>query len=317
MKKILITGCAGFIGFSLSKSLLKKNFNIIGIDDLNLYYSPILKKKRLDILKKNKNFFFFKVDISAKKKLENILKNLKVDIVVHLAAQAGVRYSLTHPQEFIKSNINGFFNLLDVLKNHKIKNFFYASSSSVYGDKKKFPLQENFKVEPNNIYGLTKKFNEELIKICGNKNTKYIGLRFFTVYGEWGRPDMLILKFLSNIKNNKTFYLYNNGNHFRDFTYIDDVVKIIEKILNRKYKNNEIFNICSGTSVHVGRLVKYLSNKTGFVNIKNKIRNNYEIYKTHGSNAKIKKIINLKKFSNIFDKIDNIILWSKKYRNLI
>ena len=317
MKKILITGCAGFIGFSLCKRLLEKKLNIIGIDNLNLYYSQSLKKKRLNILKKNKNFSFFKVDISDKKKLKEILKKTKIDIVVHLAAQAGVRYALTHPQEFITSNINGFFNLLEVLKNHKIKNFFYASSSSVYGDQKNFPLNESMKANPSNIYGLTKKFNEELIKIYEKKITKYIGLRFFTVYGEWGRPDMLIFKLLSSIKKNKTFKLFNSGNHFRDFTYIDNVVSIIEKMLFKKFKNNEIFNLCSGKPEHVGNLVEHICKKTGFTKIVNAKKNKYEIYKTHGSNKKVVKFTLFKSFDDIYQKIDDIILWFEKYKNLI
>jgi UDP-glucuronate 4-epimerase len=317
MKTILITGCAGFIGFSLCQLLLGKNLNVIGIDNLNIYYSQRLKKKRLEILKKKKNFVFYKINISNKKKLNLKLKKIRIDIVVHLAAQAGVRYAIKKPEEFIKSNVNGFFNLIEALKKHKIKNFFYASSSSVYGDQKIFPLNENMKTNPTNIYGLTKKFNEELVNIYNKNSTKYIGLRFFTVYGEWGRTDMLILKFLSNVKKKISFSLYNYGNHYRDFTYIEDVVKILEKLLVKKYKKNEILNICSGKPEHIGRLVKYMSKKTGFKKIINTKRNNYEIYKTHGSNTKLKKFINFRKFSNIYEKIDNIILWHKKNSNLI
>ena len=317
MKKILITGCAGFIGFSLSRRMLEKKFNIIGIDNLNLYYSQSLKKKRLNILKKNKNFSFFKVDISDQKKLNEILKKIKIDIVVHLAAQAGVRYAVTHPQEFITSNVIGFFNLLEILKNHKIKNFFYASSSSVYGEQKTFPLKESSKTNPENIYGLTKKFNEDLSSIYANNITKFIGLRFFTVYGEWGRPDMLLFKLLSSIQKNKFFNLYNSGNHFRDFTYIDNVVSIIEKMLFKTFENNEIFNICSGKPEHVGNLVEHICKKTGYTKIVNTKKNKYEIYKTHGSNKKVIKFTGFKNFDNVYKNIDNIILWFEKYKNLI
>ena len=201
---ILITGCAGFIGYSLATKLLRNKINnIFGFDNLNKFYSVKLKKKRLLNLKQNKNFKFYKIDLSNKKKLSYLFKKQKIDIVFHFAAQAGVRYVSSHPEKFIHSNILGFHNLIDVSKNFNIKKFFYASSSSVYGDSNKFPVDEKSKLNPKNIYGLSKKLNEEYIKINSNKKTQYIGLRFFTVYGEWGRPDMLILKYLDYAKKIK------------------------------------------------------------------------------------------------------------------
>ena len=315
---ILITGCAGFIGYSLATKLLRNKINnIFGFDNLNKFYSVKLKKKRLLNLKQNKNFKFYKIDLSNKKKLSYLFKKQKIDIVFHFAAQAGVRYVSSHPEKFIHSNILGFHNLIDVSKNFNIKKFFYASSSSVYGDSNKFPVDEKSKLNPKNIYGLSKKFNEEYIKINSNKKTQYVGLRFFTVYGEWGRPDMLILKYLDYAKKNKTLYLNNSGNHWRDFTYIDDVTKILSKLIRKKFKDNEIYNICSNRPILIKNLISYLNEKTGFNKIKNVDLNNLEVFKTHGKNMKLKRKINFSKYSNFNKNVDKTIKWFKKYNHLI
>jgi len=315
---ILITGCAGFIGYSLAAKLLKNKINnIFGFDNLNKFYSVKLKKKRLFNLKQNKNFKFYKIDLSNKKKLSYLFKKQKIDIVFHFAAQAGVRYVSSHPEKFIHSNILGFHNLIDVSKNYKIKKFFYASSSSVYGDSNKFPVDEKSKLNPKNIYGLSKKLNEEYIKINSNKKTQYVGLRFFTVYGEWGRPDMLILKYLDYARKNKTLYLNNSGNHWRDFTYIDDVTKILSKLIRKKFKKNEIYNICSNRPILIKNLISYLNKKTGFNKIKNVDLNNLEVFKTHGKNMKLKRKINFSKYSNFNKNVDKTIKWFKKYNHLI
>ena len=315
---ILITGCAGFIGYSLAAKLLKRKINnIFGFDNLNKFYSVKLKKKRLFNLKKNKNFKFYKIDLSNKKKLSYLFKKQKIDVVFHFAAQAGVRYVSSHPEKFIHSNILGFHNLIEVSKNYNIKKFFYASSSSVYGDSNKFPVDEKSMLNPKNIYGLSKKLNEEYIKINSNKKTQYIGLRFFTVYGEWGRPDMLILKYLDYARKNKTLYLNNSGNHWRDFTYIDDVTKILSKLIKKKFKENEIYNICSNRPILIKNLVSYLNEKTGFNKIKNVDLNNLEVFKTHGKNIKLKRKINFSKYSNFNKNVDKTIKWFKKYNHLI
>ena len=315
---ILITGCAGFIGYSLAAKLLKSKINnIFGFDNLNKFYSVKLKKKRLFNLKKNKNFKFYKIDLSNKKKLSYLFKKQKIDVVFHFAAQAGVRYVSSHPEKFIHSNILGFHNLIEVSKNYNIKKFFYASSSSVYGDSNKFPVDEKSILNPKNIYGLSKKLNEEYIKINSNKKTQYIGLRFFTVYGEWGRPDMLILKYLDYARKNKTLYLNNSGNHWRDFTYIDDVTKILSKLIKKKFKENEIYNICSNRPILIKNLVSYLNEKTGFNKIKNVDLNNLEVFKTHGKNIKLKRKINFSKYSNFNKNVDKTIKWFKKYNHLI
>ena len=315
---ILITGCAGFIGYSLSAKLLKnKKIKIFGFDNLNKFYSVKLKKKRLSNLKKNKNFKFYKIDLTDKKKLSNLFEKKKIDIVFHFAAQAGVRYVSSHPEKFIHSNILGFHNLIDVSKNYKIKKFFYASSSSVYGDSNKFPVDENSKLNPKNIYGLSKKLNEEYIKINSNKKTQYVGLRFFTVYGEWGRPDMLILKYLDYARKNKTLYLNNSGNHWRDFTYIDDVTKILSRLIKKRFRENEIYNICSNRPILIKNLISYLNEKTRFRKIKNVDLNKLEVFKTHGKNIKLKNKINFSNYSNFHKNIDKTIKWFEKYNHLI
>ncbi len=314
---ILITGCAGFIGFHLSDFLSKKyrNSKIIGFDNINNFYSPFLKKMRIKELKKNKNFFFKKIDLENKKKIENVFKKNKIKIVVHLAAQAGVRDSLKMPNSYYKSNFIGFVNIINISEANKVKKFIYASSSSVYGDKKKFPLKENIDISPKNIYSATKKINEDIANDMSKiSNMKMIGLRFFTVYGIFGRPDMFIFKFLNSIFNNKKFYLYNRGNHLRDYTHIDDVVNIIVNLIKKRIaKKFQIFNICSNNPIELNKLVKFISN---FVNIKPKLikkkRNNIEVLKTHGDNKKILSFLKIKLKKNIFFELPKIITWYKK-----
>jgi len=314
---ILITGCAGFIGFHLTEFLSKKykKSKIIGFDNINNFYSPILKKMRIKVLKKNKNFFFKKIDLENKKKIENIFKRNKIKIVIHLAAQAGVRDSLKMPNSYFKSNFIGFMNIVNVSNNNKVKKFIFASSSSVYGDKKKFPLKENMNISPKNIYSATKKINEDIANDLSKiSNMKMIGLRFFTVYGKFGRPDMFIFKFLYSLLNSKKFYLYNKGNHFRDYTHIDDVVNIIISLIKKKItKKFQIFNVCSNDPIDLNKLVKFISD---FVNIKPKIikkkRNRIEVLKTHGDNKKILSFLKIKLKKNIFFELPNIIEWYKK-----
>ena len=316
--KILITGCAGFLGFHLSKKLLQNKKNsITGIDNLNDYYSVKLKNKRLNILKKNKNFYFKKIDIENKKKLNNFLNKKKIDIIYHLAAQAGVRYSLVNPESYLKSNIEGFFNILEFARLKKIKKIIYASSSSVYGDQKKFPIKENFSKNQKNLYAITKDFNEKLAQLYfDNFKLKLVGLRFFTVYGAWGRPDMIYFKYLNSLKFNKLITLYNNGNHYRDFTYIDDVVEMMLKIknLDNSIFTNKTFNICSGKSIS---LIKYLKEIERLYGKKCKIKKigkqKIEIFKTHGDNTLIRKLINKNKFINYKIGLKETVNWFKNF----
>ena len=312
--KILITGTAGFIGFSLAKELLKNKQNkIYGIDNFDDYYSVKLKKKRISELKKNINYKFNKIDISTNK-LNSFFKNKKFDQVFHFAAQAGVRYSLINPKKYINVNLYGFINLLENLVVKKPVKFFYASSSSVYGDATTFPLRENNKLEPKNIYGYTKKLNEEIAEYY-SKHFKLncIGMRFFTVYGEWGRPDMFILKLLSYHSNNKIFELNNKGDHYRDFTSINDVLNIIKILIKKRTKNHQIFNICSNNPILVSKLLKIIEKRTGKIRIKNIKKNSADVYKTHGDNQKIMKFCGIKKqdLANFDTELEKLISWYK------
>ena len=315
---ILVTGCAGFIGFHLCENLKSSKYKIIGIDNLNNYYSKKYKKKRLAILKKKKNFKFLKLDISDYKKLNKLFKKNKFDIVVNLAAQAGVRYSIKKPKEYVQSNINGFFNIIELSRIWKIKKIFYASSSSVYGEKNVFPLKENQTTHPKNIYSFSKKSNEEMASIYSNfYKMKFIGLRFFTIYGEWGRPDMLILKYISCIQNKKTFYLNNYGNHFRDFTYINDAIKQMLALLKKNFnQNHEIFNICSNRPISLKLIIKQINNKLGQPKLIKRKLQRADVYKTHGSNLKLIKTTKIKKFTDIQVGIRNVIDWSMENKKI-
>jgi len=314
--KILVTGAAGFIGFNFSKFLLEKtNLDVIGVDNLNNYYSVNVKKSRLQVLKKFKNFGFVKIDITNKKKLEKIFKT-KIDAVFHFAAQAGVRYSIKNPRAYIESNTLRFFNIIDFSIKNKVKKIFYASSSSVYGESKKFPLKESDSINPKNIYGLTKKNNEEISELLSKyANISCIGLRFFTVFGEWGRPDMLINKYLKSIFYKKEkFYLNNFGHHTRDFTYIKDINKILFNLLKKKrFKGHTVFNICSNKPIKITKILDIISNE---VKRKPKIYKREfqqaDVIKTHGDNNKIKKYTNIKKFTETSLAISSVANWYKK-----
>ena len=295
-KKILVTGVAGFIGFSFAKEILKNNlYDVIGIDNLNSYYSTKLKLKRLNILKK-KNFKFHKLDISNKNKLNDLFKKYKITIVFHFAAQAGVRYSYEKPKSYTNSNIIGFINLIEMIKKFKIQKFIFASSSSVYGDQRPFPKSEISELNPINLYSLSKLSNEQFALSMGKTmKTKMIGLRFFTIYGPWGRPDMMILKYLISAYKKKSFPLFNNGDHFRDFTYIDDAINLCISLLNKKTRKKfEIFNICSSRPLHITKILKEIDKYSPKPLIINKPRDKADVYKTYGDNKKIRNYLGKK-----------------------
>ena len=310
--KILITGAAGFIGFNLANQLLKRNYKIYGIDNFDDYYSISLKKKRVNFLKKKKRFNFFRLDINNKKKLNTFFKNRKIDIIINLAAQAGVRYSLENPTKYIDVNILGFLNLVEQAKINKIKKFIYASSSSVYGESTNFPLKEHEQLNPKNIYAVSKKLNEEIAEMHQKiDKINFIGLRFFTVFGEWGRPDMFMLKLFKAHMTKGIFYLNNYGNHERDFTYIGDVVKAVDKLIKRKFKKHEVFNICSNKPINIYDVVKNF-NKNYKVKLKLIEMHKADLMKTHGSNKKLKKYGLGINYSNFYEKFYQTFEWYKK-----
>lgn len=239
--EVLVTGAAGFIGAFLCKKLLQTtNYEIVGLDNLNDYYDVSLKEARLKMLKNN-NFEFIKGDISDKEFIDNLFKKHKFDIVVNLAAQAGVRYSIDHPDIYIQSNIIGFYNILEACRNHPVKHLVFASSSSVYGGNVKVPFSTDDKVDnPVSLYAATKK-SDELLAHAYSKlyNIPSTGLRFFTVYGPMGRPDMAYFSFTNKLIKGETIEIFNYGNCKRDFTYVDDIVEGIIKVMDKAPKKQD------------------------------------------------------------------------------
>jgi len=317
--QILITGAAGFIGFNLSKYLLENSkLKVFGIDNFNNYYSKSLKIDRIKELKKFSNFKFEKIDITNKKKLDSFFKKKKISLIINLAAQAGVRYSLIKPTEYVDNNILAFYNIINVANSYKVKKIIYASSSSVYGDSTTFPLNEKQKIKPKNIYALSKKINEEMADVFSEQFKIYfIGLRFFTVYGEWGRPDMFMMKYLtSSYNSSKKFYLNNFGNHTRDFTYINDVCEIIKKLILSKNKKiyHQLFNICSNNPKNLSKIINQINKLT---NKKPKIfkrsLQKADVIKTHGSNKKILLKIGNMKFTKMEIGLKKTVDWFRKY----
>ncbi len=314
---ILITGCAGFIGFHLAEKLLKKNQIIHGYDNLNNYYDIKLKEDRLKILKKYSNFKFKQIDISNYKRIYQDFKKNNYRFVINLAAQAGVRYSVENPRAYFDNNLLGFFNILEVSRTFKIKHLLYASTSSVYGENNKFPLKENYETSnPLTFYAATKKSNEVMAYSYSNiYKLPSTGLRFFTVYGPYGRPDMALFKFVESILNKKNLNLFNRGNHERDFTYVDDVVNAIDKLIKLPPKKNiphDIFNIASSKPIKLKKYLNIIENNLNYkAKIKLKEMQIGDIKKTHGSIDKIFKKINFKPNTKIQNGISKFINWYK------
>jgi len=316
---ILITGSAGFIGYHLSKKILRKNIQVIGIDNINKYYDINLKKNRIKDLKKNKKFKFYKIDLCEFNKLNNLIKKNKIDYIINLAAQAGVRYSIENPRTYFKNNLEGFFNILEVSRLNKIKHLIFASTSSVYGDTKKFPLNEKDNTDyPLSFYAASKKSNEVMAH-----SYSYIyklpctGVRFFTVYGPYGRPDMALFKFTKNILSNNAIELFNNGIHVRDFTYIDDIVDGIYSLIKKNSKKSklyEIFNIGNGSPKKLMDYIKEIEKNLKIsANIKKLPLQKGDIIKTHSDLSKLKKYTNYNPKTNIEAGIAKFIEWYKDY----
>tara|TARA_B100000989_G_scaffold161333_1_gene120432 strand:+ start:332 stop:1291 length:960 start_codon:yes stop_codon:yes gene_type:complete len=317
---ILITGSAGFIGFHTSISFLKNKHKVIGIDNINNYYNTKLKKDRITILKNYNNFNFEKVNITDKSALMNIFNKYKIKCVVHLAAQAGVRYSFENPDSYFYNNLDGFRNILDLIKEKKIKLLLYASSSSVYGSistKQKF--KETLKTDsPLSLYAFTKKSNEVLAHYYSNTfRFKAIGMRFFTAYGPYGRPDMSLFKFVDSITKNKKIEVFNNGQHSRDFTYIDDLTKFLYLLYKNNKKqnsNHEIYNLANGESRKLMDFIKIIEKE---LDKKAKIifrpMQRGDVKETMANNQKVIKFTGYKPVTKIEDGINNFIKWYKKY----
>lgn len=283
MKKILVTGSAGFIGYHLVRELLHQNYNVIGIDNINTYYDlkhKKLRQKDLNLFIKKNNYSnkykFKKIDLENKKKLENLFEQEKIDIVINLAAQAGVRYSLDNPHSYIDSNISGFLNILECCRNYNIEHFIFASSSSVYGMSTKQPFSCHDKTDhPVSLYAASKKSNEVMAHSYSHLfNIPTTGLRFFTVYGTHGRPDMAYFKFTELIKQGKPIEVFNNGNMKRDFTYVDDIVTGISMICSKppKTMNNQetkskakfkIYNIGNNNPITLNRFISAIEKSIG------------------------------------------------------
>jgi UDP-glucuronate 4-epimerase len=312
--KYLLTGSSGFIGFHLAKSLLRNNDNYVyGLDSLNRYYSINLKKKRTNILKKKKNFKFLNVNLCNYNLSKKKILEIKPDFIFHLAGQPGVIYSFKDPASYKDNNILATKNLLKILSFIKVKKFIFSSSSSVYGEQKKFPIKENFKLNPINYYAVTKLKCEDLIK----KKLKefkipYIIYRLFTVYGPMGRPDMFIYSTIKKINKGKEIILYNHGKSLRDFTYIDDVVKVFMKSISKKINNNTIVNICSSNPINILKITNIIA-KILRKKISIQFRNSRkgEMDKTHGSNIFLRRIFKIKKFTNITKGLRNIVYSQK------
>ena len=289
---------------------------------MNSYYDVKLKEKRLEILNKNKNFKFNLIDISNYLDLEEVFSNNQFSFVFHLAAQAGVRYSFENPQAYIDSNIKGFMNILELCKSYNVNKIFYASSSSVYGDSKNVPFKEDDKeLKPISLYGISKIFNEKMaynyFRLFGINS---IGLRFFTVYGPWGRPDMALFSFTKNIISDQEIKVFNNGKHSRSFTYIDDIIKSII-LLTEKYsyedKFFDILNIGGENSVPIMDFISEIElnlNKKAKINFLPKQEGDVEITCSDSSN--LQSIINFQPSIEIKNGIQEFIDWYNKYHDL-
>ena len=315
----LVTGCAGFIGMSVVYQLLKKNKKVIGVDNMNKFYNEGFKKKRLLILKKNKNFKFFNVDISNKKKIQNIFKKNKPKVVIHLAAQAGVRNSIQFPDLYLKSNLVGFFNILESVRLIKPKIFLFASSSSVYGYSKGKSFKESDNTDKClSFYGATKKSNEIMAHSYFHQfNLSIIGLRFFTVYGPWNRPDMAAYTFAKNIKNSKKIKVFAKGNLRRDFTFINDVVASIDKLIIKSLKKNkpffEIFNIGNNNPIKVNRFIQIMEKNLDKKSKKIfKKRPKTDLVFTNSNSNKLIKFIRYKPYTNINSGLKLFFNWFNK-----
>ena len=310
--KFLVTGSCGFIGFHLCKNLLEEEHDVLGVDNLNSYYDVYLKETRLNLLKKYKSFKFLKIDLTDKKSLKEIFEVFKPNIVVNLAAQAGVRYSSINPNAYIDSNILGFLNIINLCSEFELEKLIYASSSSVYGSSKDVPYNEESNLDPISLYGKTKLFNELITESYAKKNSfRSIGLRFFTVYGPYGRPDMAYFKFSKQIKDNLKITIYNKGDMSRDMTYIDDIIEGIKLAIKADNLTNphEIFNLGNTKPIKTSDLLSLIEShykKKAFIEHE---ETEDEVKITHADIYKASSMIGYLPKINIHEGMNNFFSW--------
>ncbi|MGB3368717.1 MAG: NAD-dependent epimerase [Acidaminobacteraceae bacterium] len=328
--KILVTGAAGFIGYHLSSRLLKEGFDVIGYDNVNDYYDVKLKYSRLKILNENSNFNFYKNDLEDYAALSKVFLDQKIDVVINLAAQAGVRYSIENPKAYIESNIVGFLNILEVCRNNDVKHLLYASSSSVYGGNKNYPFSVKDNVDhPISLYAATKKSNELMAHTYSHLyNLPTTGLRFFTVYGPYGRPDMALFLFTDAIINNRPIKVFNEGKMLRDFTYVEDIVegiyRLIEKvptrILNEEGSSDapyKLYNIGNNNPVELERFIEIIEEKIGKKALKEYLPlQPGDVPKTYANIDELIEAIGYAPQTSIGTGIENFIKWYLDYYNV-
>lgn len=317
----MVTGSAGFIGFHLSKRLLEMGYTVVGYDNINDYYDQNLKHMRLNILKGYENFSFYHKDLCDYTSLEATVRKHGIRFIIHLAAQAGVRYSLDHPEKYIESNLIGTFNILEVSRHCGIEQLMYASSSSVYGNSSQEVLStKDFTDSPVSLYAATKKSNELLAHVYSNNfKINTLGMRFFTVYGPYGRPDMAYFSFTKKLYGGEFIEVYNYGNQSRDFTYIDDIVEGIIRLLDKQSKKEvsgdyRIFNIGNGRPVKLMDFIRVLEDITGkTANIKlcDKIKGDVE--KTYADIKELSEETGFRPTTKIEDGLRKFHDWYIKY----
>ncbi len=316
--KILVTGSAGFIGYSLCTSLLNDGYEVLGIDNLNGYYDVSLKKSRLNNLKSFDNFSFDELDLNSRKSLEQSFKKFKPLKVINLAAQAGVRYSIENPYAYIEANISGFINIIELCRHSNVENFVYASSSSVYGGNEKIPFSVEDRVDnPISLYAATKLSNELIANSYSNLyGLNTTGLRFFTVYGPWGRPDMAMFIFINKILSNEKLPVFNHGKMKRDFTYIDDIVAGTRSAIDKNF-NCEVFNLGNNKSEELMYLIslieKNLDKKAKIELLPMQLG---DVKESFADIEKSKKMLNYEPSTNIEVGVRKLISWYLDYYKL-
>jgi UDP-glucuronate 4-epimerase len=317
--KILVTGAAGFIGYHISKRLCEEGYDVTGIDNINSYYDINLKEARLDILKKYENFKFDKIDLADKAQLLEYFRNEKPELVINLAAQPGVRYSISHPDESIRNNINAFFNLLECCREYPVKKLIYASSSSVYGNTDKIPFSVDDNVDnPVSLYAATKKTNELMAYTYHHLyDIPVTGLRFFTVYGPYGRPDMAYFSFSEKIMKDIPIDIFNKGDMMRDFTYVDDVTESVYRLVKKEIVNEyRIFNIGGEHPVNLLYFVETLEKNLGKEAIKVfKEMQPGDVKITVADSSDLAEYIGYKPETKIEDGLERFVKWFRKYYN--